>query len=972
MRTRVSQIADQILEATVLVAVVTVPLVFNFYSVRVFAGEKAALLRALALVAAVAWLMRTLENGDLRAGLVRIRKDPLVLAALAVGLVTLLAGFVSVAPRLSLWGSYQRVQGVFTTLAYLVLFFAVLTTVRTPARRQRLVRVLLAASVPVTLYALAQYFGLDPLPWVREEASRVFSTLTNPIFLGAYLVLLIPLTLAQLLRSLRARGGAAWKATAYGLLLLLQLLALVFSGSRGPFLGLGAALFFFALSVALLSGRRQVALGLVGLSVAGVLLLAGVSLSPKLQALARPVPLLGRFATPEADGSAQVRVLIWESVVARLAEEPQRLLLGFGPETTYVALLPTTRPALHHLERGERLADRAHNLVFETLVTTGVVGTLAWVLLFAVLFWTAFRALGLTERAAARSVWGLLTALGVILGAALPRLLVGTWTYSGLGVALGLAAAPVLYVLWVAWRPTGGSASRLDAGALLIVALASALLGHLVERSVGIGVTATLTVFWVLAGLLGAAVGTATPAAREEGGALRSLAAESVLVGLMLVTLAFGLLPLEPLPGASLGRWVVLGGTWLLCGWLVLGGAAFPSERGGRGLASPLEQRWDLPRLARAVGGYAAGSLGWFAPFLGLRWLALALGGDALTLLNLYGLWVLLSVFVVALFLPTTLAAQPAADASRRLATPFALMYPALWAIALALIALQVLPPLRADVFLRAAQANADAGRWNVALPLYQRAAQEAPQEEEFLRRLAEAYASAAQLVAPAQRDAFFDAGRRALERALTLDPQNAVQRFNLAHLYLLWAQATSDPARRGRLLQQASALYAQAAQAMPGDPRVLDEWGLVLVAQGDEDAALTRFRQALTIDPQDAQAYFHLGGLYRARGKADLALQAYQRAVQLDPEFAAAYRAMADLYREQGDLARAVAAQEQAAALQPTDFAVHQNLALLYRDMGEFDRALTEARLALRYAPAERQAALQRFIQELEGKVRD
>jgi len=954
MRTRANRVADKMLEATVLVAVTTVPLVFNFYSVRVFEGEKTALLRMLALVAAVAWLMRALESGRIRDALKRGLREPLMVAVVIVGFVPWLASLTSIAPRLSLWGSYQRVQGVFTTLAYLTLFFVTTTTFHTSAqRRHRLLRVLLTVSVPVALYAMVQHYNLDPLPWVREEASRVFSTLSNPIFLGAYLILLIPLTLSQLLQGLRSRETAIWRIPAYGILLVLQLLALVFSSSRGPFLGLGAGLFLFALLAALLKGWRRLAWGLMGLGIAGVLFLLGVSLSTGPLTSLQKMPLLGRFAQLGASGSVQVRVLIWESIVERLAQEPGRLVLGFGPEATYVALLPTTRPELRHLESGGRLADRAHNLVFETLMTTGVAGVLAWLLLFAVLFWTTFRALGLAVLPSARLTWMLLTGVGAVLGAVLPRLLQGTWTYSGLGAALGLAAVPLLFTLWVALRPGTAYIGAPDERALLLVALTSALFGHFVERSVGIGVTATLTVFWVLAGLLGAVVRTDSPLTNEDAGSWRSLTAESVIAGLMLTTLAFGLLPLEPVPAPAIGRWIVLGGAWLFFGWLAVNDA-------GREM------------LGRGMGLYAVGSLGWFVLFLGLRWLALALGGDAITLLSLFVMWVLSSVFVVASLLPAVREDRQIDEVALPFATPFALMYPVLWGIAFALIVLQILPSLRADIYLRAAQANAEAGRWNVALSLYQQAVNEAPNEEEFHRHLAEAYVTSAPLLDPAQRDIFFDAGRQALERALTLNPENAVERFNLAHLYLLWAQGTSDPGRRQVLLRQATTLYAQAAQAMSRDVRVLDEWGLALLAQGEDDAALTRFREALEIDSHDAQVYFHLGGLYRAQGKTDLALQAYQQAVQLDPEFAEAYRAMADLYREQGELANAIAAQKQAAALQPTNFAVHQNLALLYRDMGDLKQALAEARIALQYAPPERQGALQQFIRELQGEIGD
>lgn len=957
MRTQLSRMADHVLEATVLVAVVTVPLFFHFYSARVFEGEKAGLLRALALVAAVAWLIRTLEGGRISASLRRRLRDPLVLGVLATGAVAVLASLTSIAPRLSIWGSYQRSQGLFTTLAYLILFFATLTTFRTPMQRDRLLRALLVASGPIALYAVVQYYNLDPLPWVRDDPSRVFSTLSNPIFLGAYLTLLVPLTLLQLGRCLRVGTTAIWGLLGYAFLLAIQLVAIVASGSRGPLLGLGAGLFLFALLMVLLAGRHRLAAGLVGLGAAAILFAVALNLSATPLAAVRAAPMVGRFGELFGGSTARVRVLIWESVVERFSRDPGRLLLGYGPESTYVALQPTTRPELRYLELSGRLADRTHNLTFEALVTTGVAGTLALLGLFAVLFWTALRALGLTGQPTARRLWVGLVGAGVVLGTVVPWLLLRTWAFAGLGAALGLAVAPIIYVLLVMLRSGTIDRRPLNDRGMLIVALLAALFGHLVERSVGIGVTATLTVFWVLAGLLGAAAEEQT----AEGGSqvqqapgAANRATDSLLVGLMLATLAFGFLLLEPITTPAAGRWVVLAGGWVLAGWLILS-----EVRDGFSLRTA----WVYPVM----------SLGWLGLFVTVRWVSLALGGDAITLLMLYFTWVLVTVPLVAAFSWLAGTDKPGKSGSPAGPQPFAsrlwLLHPALAAVTLGLIIFLVLPPLRADVYLQAAQANAEAGRWNVALPLFQQAAAEAPAVEEYQQRLAEAYAVAADLVDPTRRDLFFDAGRQALEQALALNPANAVQRFNLAHLYLLWAQGTSDQGRRDVLLNQAVLLYEQAAQAMPHDARVLDEWGVALLALGDAEAALARFQRALEIDPRDAQVYLHLGGLYRERGKADLALQSYQQAVELDPTFAEAYRAMADLYREQGDLVRAVEVQQRAAALRPTDFAIRQNLALLYRDLGRLDLALQEARQALTYAPAEYRPALQQFIASLEAE---
>lgn len=69
---------------------------------------------------------------------------------------------------------------------------------------------LIGGSVPVAAYALTQALGLVAVPGIVESKARVFGTLSNPIFLAAYLMLLVPLTVARLAAAVRAgRPGSS-------------------------------------------------------------------------------------------------------------------------------------------------------------------------------------------------------------------------------------------------------------------------------------------------------------------------------------------------------------------------------------------------------------------------------------------------------------------------------------------------------------------------------------------------------------------------------------------------------------------------------------------------------------------------------------------------------------------------------------------------------------------------------------------
>ena len=128
-----------------------------------------------------------------------------VLAYIAWSAITTVT---SVAPVQSLLGNFGRGLGLLTTGFAALLFFLTQSECRTARTVRSLVDVALLGSVPVCLLALGQAVGWDPLPEAWDPAVRsmtVRSTFGTHIFLGSYLVVLIPLTVARLEWAFRER-----------------------------------------------------------------------------------------------------------------------------------------------------------------------------------------------------------------------------------------------------------------------------------------------------------------------------------------------------------------------------------------------------------------------------------------------------------------------------------------------------------------------------------------------------------------------------------------------------------------------------------------------------------------------------------------------------------------------------------------------------------------------------------------------
>ncbi len=302
MHTRLSRICDALIEAGWLVVLVVTPLFYNTLTNRVFEPDKIHLLRSIVLLMAVAWAIQIVDGlrapAESRPALRQAIRTPLVLPTLLLLGAMTLSTALSIVPRISLLGSYVRSQGLYTFLCYVALFFMVLTHLRTHAQVRRLAYAVVVASLPIALYAVIQHYGLDPLPWGGNVRERAASNLGNAIFLSAYLIMAFFIALERLvatLGTLYARedppGVAAYLQVAcYLFILLMQGVAILFTQSRGPWLGFAAGLYVFSLVGVWLAGRwagdhpaapgwlrraaRPVWLGLVALAVLGIVFVA--------------------------------------------------------------------------------------------------------------------------------------------------------------------------------------------------------------------------------------------------------------------------------------------------------------------------------------------------------------------------------------------------------------------------------------------------------------------------------------------------------------------------------------------------------------------------------------------------------------------------------------------------------------------------------------------------------------------------
>ncbi len=989
---RLQQFSERLIEAGWLVALVTVPLYFDVYSSRVFEPDKITLLRCLVLVMLVAQLAVLAERAPARPtahadspGLWGrwCTANPLLIPTALFVLAELLATVTSIDPLTSLFGSYQRLQGTYTLLTYVALFFLIAVNLRTHEQLNRLLNVVLVTSVPVALYGIVQHLQLDPLPWGGDVVFRVTSTMGNAIFLAAYLIMVVPFTgvrlvtalqrlrdpatpegkpigqvvtgwatlivvqnvlLASLLilhsailgiwwiatgvigvftvlvatqpRVLSSRRLARAEAIAMAGLLVLQVVCIFLTQSRGPWLGLlvGALVFIVLIELRTPAARKLLTVTLEVFVVLGVLLVV-FNLPSSPLARFRSVPYIGRLGqlSDVNDGTGRVRVLIWQGTYALLTTRPDvgfqpdplgvaRLVVGYGPETMHEAYNKVYPPALGDLESRNASPDRNHNDLLDHLVMEGIGGLAAYLALL---------------------VWALV----------------------------------------LAWRIFRQSATYGEAA--LVAGVMAVLCGHVAETQTGIAIVSTKTYFWLSLALL----------------VVLATRSEDIWKRTVPMPIAGGS------PASARNRKPVKRAARPP---VVLAAASSPvllgESRRFIGILAYIVV-FVVGQLFLSMAGVSDARVLTYGTFL---WLALALPAWAwiegwqppFTVSRPRTGWVIAVAGLVALVAIALNLNQIAADVYHKQGTLFDgqnqyadSTYAYEKAISLA--------PTQAYYYLFLGRAYLEVAK----------RAPTTPMSPPFQPSLASLLTMTPSTVSQMGQVDALHAAEVVLKEAQILEPLNPDHYANLARLYRLWGDA-QDKSK----LADASSEYRLATTLSPHSAQLFAEWAMTSLDAGNTGDALGHAQRAVALDPEYALTHVVLGDVYLAQHQDEQALQEHLKALSLDPlalsdasfetrvnQYIADKQAqtLANRYQQlvrQGAprqvrasyafllarLGNLQAAEQQYVQLlqqDPTDWLSARNLALTYAQEGNGLAAVAAAKQALKYAPSDQTSSLQQLI---------
>ena len=299
-----------------------------------------------------------------------------------LGLVTALGitSITSVQPYLSFWGTFNRADGWIMWFYYLIFFVIATSVVITRQAWWRVIGISIIGTAAVVVYGLGQAV-LWPGVLASLDRWRIESTLGNPVFLGGYLALALPLTLAWAL----TRVDRQWRYLGLAIAAL-EILAVMLTWSRGAWLAAIIGGLIFGI-VYLCCFQRSWAIRAVAALVIGVsLLLGGCWIGQSLPEQSWLHQASNYFLREE---SLSLRYQKWGIALEAIYERP---LLGWGLENFSVAFDRHYQvPPQSNMSFSEAHSDRPHNEYLGMAINGGILALLAYVILLLSAVWLGCR-----------------------------------------------------------------------------------------------------------------------------------------------------------------------------------------------------------------------------------------------------------------------------------------------------------------------------------------------------------------------------------------------------------------------------------------------------------------------------------------------------------------------------------------------------------------------------------------------------
>jgi len=433
---KASNLLDKSIEIAWLIAVVIIPIACvehdYFFTESVISNAelpKIAILRIISATMLILYIVKITSNNQFRSSftdvfklLEGIQSKPanwIIMAVIIFSVSSVITTLVSYDFKISMWGLVPGQDGysTYNMLCYIVIFAIVVKHLKTIHQLRRLGVAIILMGVIVSSIGICQHFGFNVFGLMSDEYKyRVQMTAGNALFAGSLIIMPISITLIVstmhlnelAYRSLQISSQIKWHVL-WCLILAIQLSALLFTLSRGPWVSAAIIIFIFIVGLSINSQKNLVFTVLyilvIAVTIAMCLTLIPVKgfyssttesndLKSNTSAKTYSKLFIDRISSIQSEstsGNLNQRIPIWQSSWHLIYERPWfgqhtdklqwlRVITGYGPESfKYVFQLESPLDASNHLPIE---AHHAHNYLIHQTVVQGVLGFISTILLF--------------------------------------------------------------------------------------------------------------------------------------------------------------------------------------------------------------------------------------------------------------------------------------------------------------------------------------------------------------------------------------------------------------------------------------------------------------------------------------------------------------------------------------------------------------------------------------------------------------
>ncbi len=294
----------------------------------------------------------------------RPKKSSILIAISATLFFLTLATIFGVNPYRSFWSNYERMEGLISHI-HLFLYFLILASVFKKEKDWKwFFKDLIGVSFVLVIYGFLQFFGVVT---AGQGGARLDATFGNSTYFAIFLI--FHLFLIALFFS---KTKNQWIRLGLAVLFALELILVFMTATRGAILGIVGGAVAFAAIMAIFTSNRKIRYGALGLF-AFLTLLISLFLLFRHSAFIEKNYVFSRLASISAtEATAESRLTIWQMSFKGFLERP---FLGWGPENFNLVFNKYYEPKLYI---AEPWFDRAHDIIFDWLISTGILGFLAY------------------------------------------------------------------------------------------------------------------------------------------------------------------------------------------------------------------------------------------------------------------------------------------------------------------------------------------------------------------------------------------------------------------------------------------------------------------------------------------------------------------------------------------------------------------------------------------------------------------